>query len=53
MHDKIDILADDIEYDSKMLKSTYKKTFMNFQNEFNDWKQTQEFIYPEIKQKKY
>ena len=53
VHDKIDILADDIEYDSKMLKSTYKKTFINFQNEFNDWKQTQEFIYPEIKQKKY
>ena len=53
VHDKIDILADDIEYDSKMLKSTYKKTFMNFQNEFNDWKQTQEFIYPDIKQKKY
>lgn len=53
VHDKIDILADDIEYDSKILKSTYKKAFVNFQNEFNDWKQTQEFIYPEIKQKKY
>ena len=46
VHDKIDILA---EYDSKNLKKTYKQSFVNFQNEFDKWKETQEFILPEIK----
>lgn len=49
VHDKIDILADVIEYDSKNLKKTYKQSFVNFQNEFDEWKETQEFILPEIK----
>ena len=49
VHDKIDILADGIEYDSKNLKKVYKKNIAAFQNEFNDWKQIQEFINPEIK----
>ena len=49
VHDKIDILADVIKYDSKNLKKTYKQSFVNFQNEFDEWKETQEFILPEIK----
>lgn len=49
VHDKIDTLADGIEYDSKNLKKVYKKNIAAFQNEFNDWKQMQEFINPEIK----
>ena len=30
VHDKIDILADVIEYDSKNLKKTYKQSFVNW-----------------------
>ncbi len=53
LHDKIDNMANDVENESRMLKTTYKNNIEIFSNDFDEWKKTQEFRYPWLIPKKY
>ena len=53
LHNKIDNMANDVENESRMLKTTYKNNIEIFSNDFDEWKKTQEFRYPWLIPKKY
>ena len=53
LHDQIDTMANDVEFDSRMLKTRNKQNIELFSNDFEEWKKTQEFRFPWLKPKKY
>ncbi len=53
LHNQIDNMANDVEFDSRLLKTTYKQNIELFSNDFEEWKKTQEFRFPWLKPKKY
>jgi hypothetical protein len=49
MNTKINFMSNEIENDLFNLKKTYSTNFNNFNTQYEDWKNAQEFKYPELR----
>ena len=49
MNTKINFLSNEIENDLFNLKKTFSTSFHNFNTQYEDWKNAQEFKYPELR----
>jgi hypothetical protein len=49
MNTKINFMSNEIENDLFNLKKTYSTNFHNFNTQYEDWKNAQEFKYPELR----